>query len=267
MTQGDMRRNDSLPSSALLAMAISVIGFVQTARCQQYDITTVLGPIGSVATGYFDYNGDGTSTLMNGSGTVYMAAIGFNLTAIDGNPVSESHIGFCMELEQPIAGNTSYTFDLRDDPADFRGGLTAAQVGHLSYLFDNYYAGPNLADWGTTSGIRNEYIFQLSLWEITHDTDLSLLNPSGKLYFTGAPPATAVSEAQSILTGISSSSLDFSTYQSANWDIKGLANDIDQNLVYAEAVPEPSSALLLMVGAMFILLIRRPRAVRRQSCG
>ncbi|MCB1234678.1 MAG: thioester domain-containing protein [Verrucomicrobiae bacterium] len=239
---------------------VPIVGAVFSGCCagawaQQVDFTTDIGPIITVSTGYFDYNGDGTATLINGDGKVSMAAIGIDITSFGGVPVSDSHIAFCMELEQGI-GAGSYTFDFEDDPANFRNGLTAVQVGRLSYLFDNYYQGPVLADWGTTNGVRNEYIFQLAVWEITHDTDMSLFNSSGDLYFTGF--SSPVVEAQIVLNALNASGTNFSAYEATAWDIQGLQHDTSQDLVYAEAIPEPSSALLILAAGTFFLLGRRP---------
>ena len=238
---------------AILAMAAG-------AAAQDYTFTTDVGPITSVSTGYFDYNGDGTPTLASGNGSVAMAAIGIDVSQIDGSPVSEFHIAFCMELEQPVSNNTTYTYQFEDDPANFRsfkGGLSNVQVGQLNYLFDNYYVGPVLGDWGSTNGIRNEYIFQLSLWEITHDTDMALFDNTGSFYFTGS--AAAVLEAQSVLDTLTNSGTDFSTYQSTSWDIQGLTHPTNQDLMFAEAIPEPASAMLLMIAGLVFLTIRRPR--------
>jgi len=105
---------------------------------------------------------------------------------------------------------------------------------------------------------RDEYIFQLAVWEITHDTDLSLSANTGSHYFTGTNQTVA--EAQSIIgtmNGLGDSYFD--SYDSTTWDINGLHHDSDQDLVYAELIPEPSSALLFLMGGIFFLLVRRPR--------
>jgi len=254
----------AFPVLPQLMAAVFFCPSIHATQAQQYEFTGTFGINGSAETGYFDYNGDGTSTPMDGTGSVFVAGITINVSAIDGNPVSETHTAFCAELEQPFSEGTTYTFDFVDDPANIRsfaGGLTNTQVGQLEFLFDNHYAGPNLAGWGTTNGVRNEHICQLALWEITHDIDLSFSNTTGSLYFTGVDPTVA--EAQTIIGTMNGlGAAYFDSYDSTTWDINGLEHVSSQDLVYAELIPEPSTALLFLVGGIFFLLVRRPRRSR-----
>lgn len=176
--------------------------------------------------------------------------IGFNITinSVDGNPVNVGPIAaFCSELQEPI-GESTYTFTaapLRGLAAGQGGwpgtassgippnGIGPLRAARLAYLFDHHYTSVNLSEWpGETPDERttNIHAFQLAVWEVTHDTDLSLSDTSGLNYLGaqtgGSNPSLrsdAVNLAQSWLNGLNDANVNAS-YRSDTFEFWALTS-------------------------------------------
>ncbi|MBK1830808.1 PEP-CTERM sorting domain-containing protein [Verrucomicrobiaceae bacterium R5-34] len=229
-----------------------------------------------------------------GAGSQSSYAIGFQIevTGIAGTPTTfdTPFASFCTELAEPVS-TSSYTYDLDDVegvasgrageigtassaiPAGGIGDLAAARV---RALFDNHYQSTDLSEWTFSANSPSSQAFQLALWEVTHDVDLSLLNTSGSIYLgeqSSQSLTAGVALAQSWLDEL----VDVTTsYTSTTWDVWAIENVGDpgnQDILFAtsidspeseafsqyraSAVPEPSSTLLLALGGMLALVYRR----------
>ncbi|MCC5848085.1 MAG: hypothetical protein JJU29_08325 [Verrucomicrobia bacterium] len=153
--------------------------------------------------------------------------IGFEITIndVDGTPLNIGPIAaFCSELQEPISTST-YTFKaapLRGLAAGHGGSSGTASAGipnngigvhraaRLAYLFDQHYISESLTEWNQIE----LHAFQLAVWEVTHDTDLSLSNTNGWNFVPtqagGSDPAfrnDAIALAQSYLDEISTANI------------------------------------------------------------
>lgn len=242
---------------------------------------------------YTNFNAAGA-----GSGDSFVIGFTVDVTAVDNVPVTlEPMASFCIELSESISA-TSYTFDsgLLYEASAGRagelgtasssiptGGIGQLRAARLRYLFDNYYQSSTLSAWTQNSTSPNIHAFQLALWEISHDVDLSLTNTNGSIFFTGSQSNTlrtnAILLADSWLTAIDQAGITES-YASANYDIWSLLSssgnpedgrgfqDIvlavqkntpaHEELVPLLPIPEPSSALLVLIGSLMFMRRRRP---------
>ena len=158
----------------------------------------------------------------------------------------------------------------------------------LAYLFDQYYISSTLSDWTMTNANPSLHAFQLAVWEITHDFDMSLTDPNGSHFLETQNGGTnrtrrrnAVTLAQSYLDDVASTIFD-STYVSQKFDILSLVSADGnasngagfQDIVLAfdkqtpdaktfsetAVVPEPATSVLLLgLAAGVIAITRRKR--------
>jgi len=207
------------------------------------------------------YQGDGAGGPGRTADTT-LGGIEILINERNGMSVSEQAIAFCVEFDTPVwLGD--HTYDITTDLSSIDGGLAAGlsntQVGQLSYLFDTYYQDSVRAEWdGTTNNNGYDQVFQFALWELTHDDDLSLSDPSGNFYTTEA--STLESDAQDILDEIAGSMFDFSDYTSTEWEIYSITNENTQNLIYAKPlshIPEPSTIMLSLIAALSFITKRK----------
>lgn len=220
-------------------------------------------------------------------------AIGFDLdiTSFGGVNPNYGHpmAAFCIELEQPIGLGTAthQSIPLNEISSGVAGASGTASIGiaiggigtlkaaQVRYAFDNYYQSSLLSDWSAGNPLNPDYIaFQLAIWEISHDSDLSLSSTSGHMYIngpqanqtvvTGANKQAAINQAQAILDDISSAGITES-YSSINFTVIALENvDIagaQQDLVYGiqiPPIPEPGEyAVLLGIFSAIFVGVRR----------
>jgi hypothetical protein len=232
-----------------------------------------------------------------GAGLQSSFVIGFNVdiatvngSAQDIDPVA----AFCVELAEPIQA-TGYTFTAghiyeasagragesatasSNIPA---GGIGLLRAARLRYLFNQHYQSVRLSEWTQTTASPTLHAFQLAVWELSHDTDLSLTNTSGSIY-VGTQGSTlrnnAIALAQSWLNEISAANVD-ETYQSPKFEIWSLVSASgnpangrgyqDVLLAYDKTTedyqtlkpllpaPEPGTSLLCL-SATFLALRRR----------
>lgn len=202
-------------------------------------------------------------------------------------------LGFCIELEQGISNGTrDFEYpapDLSEAAASSAGtnqsanipfgGIGDERAARVRYLFDNYYQGTSIESWTNTNNTPDVYAFQLAVWELAHDDDLTLAYPGfgnnelglwvgGVLGWRNSGTALAAVElAESWLESISTASVD-SSYQSQQWELMLLADDHRQDLILSTGItpiPEPSVYIGLS-SALFSLLYIQKRQ-RKASKG
>lgn len=235
-----------------------------------------------------------------GAGVDSSFVVGFQLeiTAVDGQAVNIGPIAaFCAEIAEPVSVS-SFNYDL-SDIAQLSAG-TAGQAGtassniptggigdlraaRLAYLFDNFYISDSLSAWTMTDTDPTLHAFQLAVWEITHDDDLSLSSGSIALGTqTGGTNVTRRTNASNLATSylntVAAASIDssYTSSQFAFWSLTNVTGDGSgsggyQDLILAleletpqeeqftEVIPEPSAYSLLvgLVGCSLIGLRRR----------
>lgn len=278
----------------LVALVFAPVGnlFGQAIVPPQVDFTLAVNTSVDPGSTYTNFNAAGA-----GSGDTYVIGFTVDVTAVDNVPVTlEPMASFCIELSESISA-TSYTFDsgLLFEASAGRagelgtassniptGGIGQLRAARLRYLFDNYYQSSSLSAWTQNSTTPNIHAFQLALWELSHDVDLSLTNTSGSIFFTGSQGSTlrnnAIALAGSWLADIDQAGITES-YVSTNYDIWSLLSSsgnpeggrgfqdivlaVQKNtpthdlLVPLLPIPEPSSAVLALVGS--VMLMRRRR--------
>ncbi len=235
-----------------------------------------------------------------GSSGVYVIGFNVDVSHVNGAPNGLGPVaGFCIELSQNI-GNGTWTYEaghLYQASAGIAGtigtsssnipvgGIGDLRAARVRYLFDHFYQSSNISLWTHNSTTSNIHAFQLALWEVSHDDDLSLSNTNGSIYFSGGQGSGAnapfrnnvINLANSWLTNISNAGVTES-YTSTTIDVatlisvQGTNNGPDyQDLVmgYAKGapgydqftqlipVPEPSSILSILFGSLLTLRRRR----------
>ena len=203
-----------------------------------------------------------------GKGTNNVYAIAFNteVSQIDGTPTSTGKIAsFCTELQEGISA-TNYTFESRvlaevsagragqSGTASIGipiGGIGELRAARVRYLFDQHYQSNTISLWTNTVTQPLTQAFQIALWEVTHDSDLSL-SLTGGVTYVGTQNTTrstnAVNIAAGWLTGINA---NISTaYTSTTWDVWTLISSTGntatgygfQDVLWATAFSDPRKA-------------------------
>lgn len=236
-----------------------------------------------------------------GAGLQSTFVVGFNVTPsnIGGTPVSSGPIAaFCIELASSISAQT-YTFDASplNEAASAKagqattassaipaGGIGPLRAARVAWLFDNYYQSSDLSSWTQTTAEPRIHAFQLALWEISHDTDLSMTSTSGDVYI-GSQGDTlrdnAIALAQIWLNAAAGANIT-PAYESQNFDLWALTSvtgNTDgqgfQDVIFAlekgsephdeltpllppPQIPEPSTPLFIL-SALGAFLLRRRR--------
>ena len=231
--------------------------------------------------------------LMNEGGRGYnnTYTVGFDVRvrAVNGTNVAVNYVAaFCCELAQNIGtgGNTFETASLSGLAASSAGsygtassgipigGIGAQRSAYVSYLFDRYYESADLSQWIYNVENPMTHAFQLALWEITHDSDLSLTNTTGVIYTdtqVGGDTIlrnNAISIAQSMIDDICSANLN-SSYVSTNFNIWALTSSDKQDIILAfkkggqeddiirPMIPEPSTIAIAGFATVVVLALRR----------
>lgn len=168
------------------------------------------------------------------------------LDGLPGDPI----VFFCVELNQyfSFGGSYEYTESQPDNETFTR----------LGRLFTSSF--------GLINNPQSSAAFQLAVWEIYFDTDLSLTNAAGFHVVNNYGHAATVTMAQGWLDNLANSP---DTY-----DVFLLTNSRHQNFVHGTPVllpdpppelPEPASVALAAIAllAMFAMLRRRAARARR----
>lgn len=231
-----------------------------------------------------------------GVGTIGVVGLNVDVAAVNGKSIDLDPIaGFCIEIAETLStGDYLYeSGQLYQASAGLagtigtasssipKGGIGDLRAARVRYLFDHFYQSSNIARWTHTDTTSNIHAFQLALWEVSHDDDLSLSKTSGSIYFarpeTNAFRLNVINLAGSWLSEIQkadvSESYESKIYEVATLtSVKGSIDDKSfQDLVIAYAkdgpeykqfsallpVPEPSSILSLVLGSLLTLRRRR----------
>lgn len=168
------------------------------------------------------------------------------LDGLPGDPI----VFFCVELNQyfSFGGTYQYTESQPDNETFTR----------LGRLFTGSY--------GLINNAQSSAAFQLAVWELYFDTDMSLANAAGFHVANNYGHAATVTMAQGWLDNLASSP--------DAYDVFLLTNDRHQNFVHGTPtllpdpppeLPEPASVALAAIAllAMFSVLRRRAMRTRR----
>jgi MYXO-CTERM domain-containing protein len=158
------------------------------------------------------------------------------------------------------------------------GGIRDIRAAQIRFLFDTYWKGNNLASWTTnsTTSITEIPAFQLAVWELSHDTNFRLTNQSAypTEFYVNNPGAltgnalTSYNRAASMVAAVQAANVQAS-YASKTWQVVLLenssfapspANGTVQDLVYATAIPEATTAMLTLAGLTLLATRRRRRS-------
>ncbi len=172
-----------------------------------------------------------------------------------------NQVGFCIELAEPLT-SSSYSSGFSSinlenisrglagvagtaSSAIPVGGIGAERAGRVRYLFDNHYQGAASADW-----TNEEYgAFQLALWELSHDTDFSLIDNTGEIYL-GSNGTTFDNDVRGLaqtwldaMSALGFTSTDWGNYNTTTWTVTalehnpnpGMSGFDDQDMVVGEA--------------------------------
>lgn len=238
-----------------------------------------------------------------GSGTVYALGFQAQIIAVDGISYDlDPLVTFCTELAEPISA-TTYTFQMAPmayaaagrageegtaSSAIPAGGIGALRAARAQWLFDNHAVSEKLSDWTFSSTAPLSLAFQLALWEVTHDSDLSLTSNSGEIFIGTQSDTTrsnAIAIAQGWLDDLSVAGIDQS-YTAQEYHLWVLTSNSGnpangagfQDILIAskigsptdtvileevQLVPEPHTALMGCAGLS--LLLRRKRSVSARA--
>jgi hypothetical protein len=237
-----------------------------------------------------------------GAGIKDTFAIGFQIAinGVNGTNVNSSPVAaFCSELQESISVST-YTFKAQNlstlaagqagkagtaSSAIPVGGIGHQRAAYVNYLFDCYYTSEALSGWTITTAQPTTQAFQLALWELTHDSDLSITKTTGQVYIGAQTAGTttqitqrnnAIALAQSMIDTVRNANIS-STYMSTNFSIWALVNEgspgyqdvvlatkktaaIDkvlEPLLPTPALPEPTTQALITLTAGIFWMVSR----------
>lgn len=178
---------------------------------------------------------------------------------------------FCIELAQTVTPHTQYTFDVLSPDQGSSGGpfsplganipfagIGAARADNLERLYAHVFAsGYNPATVLDTADKKAS--FQLAVWELSHDDNFDLKNPSttSTIDFYVTSTGNAVDEAQALVTWVQNNP------NATKMDLLALHNGTYQDFLVPTpealaAIPEPSTyALLTGLAALSLTVWRR----------
>lgn len=172
-------------------------------------------------------------------------------TVLNGGPTFTS---YCVDLYETISfGDPAYTnYSLVDGSAHFIAPHAAADAD-IGKLFSAGHL---------VNNAKTQAAFQIAIWEIAYETGGSYNLSTGTAQFSGGTAASsgALMLATSWLGSLDSNTMDVKVLESLSIrNIKG-----HQDVVFAQAVPEPSTYALMAAGLMSICFVARRRSQKQR---
>lgn len=237
--------------AAILTVIAIILGF-GTWAANPADATTMyvneyLGISGMSVTGY-----------SNGMAGEFQLGIGSS---------SNNSVGYCVELTQSVTLGSSYS------NYTFTSASSAALKYQLgAWIMENYSPELGNTSWyGSNSAEVAMAAVQLATWEVVNETkkttQYSLSN--GNFTMTSDPTGgVAKSLANTILSNMYTdlySGGHYSVSASSISNISYAQSSTNQDLLVASKVPEPGSAILIVMGLLGIAWARKFKTVRVTS--
>ena len=174
------------------------------------------------------------------------SAGGFS-TVLNGGP---SFTSYCVDLYESISfADPAYTNYNEVDGSTHFTGLHAAADADIGKLFSAGHL---------VNNAKTQAAFQIAIWEIAYETSGSYNLSTGTAQFSGGTAASsgALTLATSWLGSLGANTMDVKVLESLSIrNIKG-----HQDVVFAQAVPEPSTYALMAAGLMSIGFVARRRS-------
>ena len=179
------------------------------------------------------------------------AAAGGFTTVLNGGP---SFTSYCVDLYESISfADPAYNnYNEVDGSAHFTG-LHAAADADIGKLFSAGHL---------VNNAKTQAAFQIAIWEIAYETSGSYNLSTGTAKFSGGTAASsgALTLATSWLGSLGANTMDVKVLESLSIrNIKG-----HQDVVFAQAVPEPSTYALMAAGLMSIGFVARRRSQKQR---
>ena len=175
------------------------------------------------------------------------AAAGGFTTVLNGGP---SFTSYCVDLYESISfADPAYTNYNEVDGSTHFTGLHAAADADIGKLFSAGHL---------VNNAKTQAAFQVAIWEIAYETSGSYNLSTGTAQFSGGTAASsgALTLATSWLGSLGANTMDVKVLESLSIrNIKG-----HQDVVFAQAVPEPSTYALMAAGLMSIGFVARRRS-------
>lgn len=187
----------------------------------------------------------------NGAASGFTNAGGFS-TVLNGGP---SFTSYCVDLYETISfADPAYTNYSQVDGSVHFTGLHAAADADIGKL----YSAGHVVNNAVTAAA-----FQIAIWEITFETSGSYNLGAGSAKFSGGTAASsgALTLATTWLGSLGTNTMDVKVLESLTANhIKG-----HQDVVFAQAVPEPSTYALMAAGLLSIGFVARRRRAEQQA--
>ena len=173
------------------------------------------------------------------------------VTVLNGGP---SFTSYCVDLYETISfADPAYTnYSLVDGSAHFIAPHAAADAD-IGKLFSAGHL---------VNNSKTQAAFQIAIWEIAYETSGSYNLGAGTAQFSGGTAASsgALTLATSWLGSLGVNTMDVKVLESLTLrDVKG-----HQDVVFAQAVPEPSTYALMAAGLMSIGFVARRRSQQQR---
>jgi uncharacterized protein (TIGR03382 family) len=176
----------------------------------------------------------GTASITPG-GNVGAGVYTFNYNHGDLNWLAPSFGAFCIEIQQPISGGQTVTFDvapIEDAPSSFADGMGVIRADRLKELFGRRYA-------ESSDSAENAVAFGIAVWEIVNDDTFDL--NTGGFIANSTNPAGAKDLAASWLAEIDGNGPRAS--------LLALLSDTAQDYVVVNTeIPAPGALALASLG-------------------
>lgn len=254
------------PRVTLLASAVFALGSVvaPAQTLYTYDDSVPYSPNSYVNNGVYSTGSVDYDNQTGNASSPYSATPDLRVTLATADGVNQTEmLDVCAQLFVGPTGLTDFTI------TEGFGSLNANQQTAARILFSNVYDEFFVArDTLTTDPDVVGAAIQLAFWEITDDPsgalvpsiddgaafagDLSILNFTGG--YTG-DTADAVALAESYLSNIRNAT--WSDQGGLNYYYADSATEQDRFWVSRELIPEPSTAILGLLGGLFLLRRRR----------